>query len=354
MKKLLSLLLILTLIFSLTGCKSKVEKDQNNMLIQQEIGTGEILTISDYFPFKENIVMEYEGRGNEYAEQITFIEFVENNRAQMKIMNPGTVIVKVLEYSNGALSEMFFEGEFYHIENMLNANSNTNNTILKEPLEVGNTWSNKEGYPMEITSLNEEIKTPAGNYTTLEVTTKYEEGKTLKEYYAKDIGLVAKVYNDGDFKVETLLKDIEKEKQELDIMSFYAMKKEIGSAYVIQEREFGTNDNIIEILEDILKNPPQEELIPCIPQETKINGVDLDRETWTLKVDFSKELMSNMNTGSALELEMLQSLVNTLGRFYDVDKVYISIEGVAYESGHFGIKSGEYFTVDIENIKEFQ
>ena len=88
--------------------------------------------------------MDYEGIGNEYAEQKTFIEFVEGNRAQMKIMNPGTVFVKVMEYKDGALTEVFAEGEFYHIENMLNANTNSSNTILKEPLQVGNTWSNDE------------------------------------------------------------------------------------------------------------------------------------------------------------------------------------------------------------------
>lgn len=105
MKKLLSLLLIIVLILSLFGCKSKVVKDQSNGLISEQKSSSEILTIADYFPFRDNIVMDYEGIGNEYAEQITFVEFVEGNRAQMKIMNPGTVFVKVLENNNGTLRE---------------------------------------------------------------------------------------------------------------------------------------------------------------------------------------------------------------------------------------------------------
>ena len=130
----------------------------------------------------------YKRQGNEYAEQKTFIEFVEGNRAQMKIMNSGTNFVKVLEYKNGELTEVFAEGEFYHIENMLNANTNSNNIVLKEPLEVGNTWSNNEGSTMEITSLDRKIETPSGTYDALEVTTEFKDGGRQREYYAKDIG----------------------------------------------------------------------------------------------------------------------------------------------------------------------
>ena len=354
MKKLLSLLLIIVLILSLFGCKSKVVKDQSNGLISEQKSSSEILTIADYFPFRDNIVMDYEGIGNEYAEQITFVEFVEGNRAQMKIMNPGTVFVKVLENNNGTLREVFSEGEFYHIENMLNANSNVDNIILKEPLDVGNNWTNAEGNSMEITSIDKEIDTPSGTYKALEVTTEYEDGESLKEYYARDIGLVARVYNDEDFKVETLLKKIDNGKQELEIMSFYPTAKDISTAYVIQGIEFATNDNIEEILENIMKNPPNEKLLPTISIDTKINRIDLDRESWTLKVDFSKELLEDMNAGSSLEMEILKSITNTLGKFYDVEKVYLSIDDKPYESGHFGIKAGEYFSVDTTDIEEFK
>ncbi|HKM40883.1 MAG TPA: GerMN domain-containing protein, partial [Patescibacteria group bacterium] len=80
---------------------------------------------------------------------------------------------------------------------------------------------------------------------------------------------------------------------------------------------------------------------------------NLDRNTWTLEVDFSKELLTEMNAGSSLEGEILKSLVNTLGEFYDVDKVYITVEGQPYESGHFAISSEEFFKVDKDGIKEF-
>lgn len=352
MKKLILIIVSIALLVSLMGCKPVVPQEETSMLRDEGLDLKKILTIADYFPFKENIIMKYEGIGNEYAEQTTFIEFVENNRAQMKIMNPGTVFVKVLEYSNGELKEVFTEGEFYHIENMINTNSNTNNTILKEPIEIGNQWVNGQGNLMEITSLDKEISTPLGTYQALEVTTEYEEGKNLKEYYAKDIGLVAKVYDYTDMEVKTLLEEIKIENEEIQIMAFYPRKDTIETSYVMQNIEFETNEDIKSILEDILKNPPEEYLLPVISQATKINKLNLNRDTWTLEVDFSEDLTRDMNLGSSLEIEIIKSIVNTLGKYYDVEKVYISLDDKPYESGHLGLKTGEYFLVDINDIEE--
>lgn len=353
MKKTLSLFLIIISIVSLVGCKSGISKDQSNATGKEEISKAEILTIGDYYPFKENIVLNYEGIGNEYAEMKTFMEFVEGNRAQMKIVNPGTVFVKVIEYKNGALTEVFSEGEFYHIENMINANSNTNNIILKEPLEVGNTWSNTEGNKVEITALDKSIETPSGNYQALEVTTEFATGNIQKEYYARDIGLVAKVYTDGEFEVSTLLEEIDNEEQEIEITTYYPTFSDIGTRYIKQSIEFGTNDNMEEILEDLMKNPPSDKLISPISKNTKINKIHLDRESWTLEVDFSKELLTEINAGSSFETEILKSIVNTLGKFYDVEKVYLTVEDQPYESGHISIGKDEYFKVDTLNIEEF-
>ena len=61
-----------------------------------------------------------------------------------------------------------------------------------------------------------------------------------------------------------------------------------------------------------------------------------------------------MNAGSGLEMEILKSLVNTLGAFYDVDKVYITVEDKPYESGHYGINTEEFFKVDKDGIEEFK
>lgn len=367
MKKVLILLIVSILIISVVGCTANISneskdgsnqenigKDEENILSEDDGSNQETLTIEDYYPFQENIIMDYEGIGNEYAEQTTFLEFVENNRAQLKIMNPGTNFVKVIEYKNGALTEVFSEGEFYHIENMLNTNTNSSNIILKEPLEVGTAWLTEEGQDKAITSMDAKIETPLGSYKALEVTTEFEGGATEKQYYAKGVGLVGSIYDDGEFQVKTLLKEIIKDKHELEIVSYYPTGDDIGTEYINQSISFSTNDRIEEILERTMKEPPKEKLISPISKNTKINKIYLNRNSWILEVDFSKELLREMNAGSSFEYEILRSIVNTLGDFYDVNKVYITLEGEPYESGHYGISKNEYFEVDKQGIKEFK
>ena len=101
-----------------------------------------------------------------------------------------------------------------------------------------------------------------------------------------------------------------------------------------------------------MKNPPSDKLLPDISIGTVVNSVVMDRNNWILKVDFSKELLSETNIGSSQEVEILKSIVNTLVGFFDTEQVYISIEGKPYESGHYALKEGDTFKVDLENIEQ--
>ncbi|HSH35966.1 GerMN domain-containing protein [Schnuerera sp.] len=350
MKKILSLISILLFIsLILVSCGETQEPPGDDAVVEPE---EEVLTIKDFYPFKENWKMEYEGIGNEFAEQTTFFEFIEENKGQLKIFNPGTVMVKVLEYDEGELKEIFSEGEFYHIENMIDVKNENNNIILKEPLKVGTSWTTSGGYKSSITGIDVNIETPYKNFKALEVTTEFGEGRKQLEYYAKDVGPVASIYIDGEFEVKTLLEEIENESYEMDVKFFYPMFDEIKTGYVERDIEFSTNGNIKEILEYNLKNPNMNELISPISDNTKVNSIILDRGNQMVKVDFSNELLEDMNAGSAMEGEIIKSIVNTFANFYQVEKVYISTEGNPYSSGHFSINKDEFFTVDYSNIEE--
>lgn len=349
----------------MTGCERAVEPDNNKPIEEEvtennednknteELPDEKLATIADYYPFNENIKMEYEGIGNEFAEQTTFIEFIEDNRAQLKIFNPGTVVVKVIENKDGELREVFREGEFYHIENMIDTTNENNNIILKEPLKVGTSWNIEEGYKRSITGIDVDIETPYKKLKALEVTTELGDGKKQFDYYVKDIGHVASIYRDGEFEVKTLLEELERESYETEIRFYYPMYEDIKTAYVERDIEFNTNDQIESILEKNLQNTNTDKLIAPISKNTRINSIKLDRGNKIVRVDFSKELLTEMNAGSALEIEILKSIVNTLGNYYGVDKVYISTDSKPYGSGHFELGEDEFFTVDYENIEKF-
>lgn len=346
----LAVFLIVMVIIS-TSC-TRTERTEEQGLVE-ELQEEKEITIEAYFPFVENTKMEYEGVGNEFAEQTTFFEFIKGNRAQLKIFNPGTVAVKVLEYKDGELREVFAEGEFYHVENMLDIQGDTKNVILKEPLKAGNSWSIPGGYKRTISGIDVSIETPYKNFKALEVTTEFGDGKVQLDYYVKDIGHVASIYKDGEFEVKTLLEDIESEAYETEAIFYYPLYSDTKVAYLDRDIKFHTNDSIERILENNFKNPPSDELMPVISKNTKINSLEFNRGNRIIKIDFSKEFISEMNGGSGLEGSILKSIVNTLGNYYGVEKVFISVEGKPYSSGHIAIEDYEYFTVDDSNLVEF-
>ena len=348
-------LLILPIVF--TGCSSEKSIDEvktnNTPIINEEKINIEEHTIEEYFPFVENTIMDYEGIGNEFAEQIVFFEYIEGNKAQMKIFNPGTVVVKVLEYNEGELREVYSEGEFYHIENILDKTGENNTILLKEPLKPGTSWTIPGGYKRAITGVDVDLELPYGKVKALEVVTQFGDERQVSDYYVKGIGHVASIYKDGEFVVETLLKEIKNSPYESEAVFYYSLYEDIKTVYISRDISFNTNDNIKDILEYNFKNPPSEKLIKLISENTKINSLTLERGNGIVRIDFSKELTIEMNAGSGLEYEILKSITNTLGDFYGVDKVYISIDGVPYASGHFEMREDEFFEVDKEDIEEF-
>ena len=354
MKKQIILITLLVIALSLAGCQAilGVKNNINDEQITSNMNGSS--PIAEYYPFLDNTLLEYEGEGNEFASVNTYFEFIEQNRAQIKIMNSGTNMIKVLELTDGALSEIYLEGEFYHIENMINSTDKKKDIIIKEPLELGNTWNNAEGYEKKITSLNAVIETPYKSLEALEITTSFEDGRYQKDYYSKGIGLVARIYIDGEMEVKTLLKAIKKTTMDHDVLVFYPSKDFDKTVFINDKLLFRTNDSIEKLLEYKLKNPPSDDLSISLPGGVVIKSIHLDRSEWVVKVDFTDELLTDLNAGSSYEYQIIKSIVNTLGKYYDTEKVYISIEGRPYESGHFVIREGEAFNVDMEGVEELK
>lgn len=352
MKKQIYIILFLIIGLVIVGCQVNNEMKQESSL--STANYEEVGRIAEYYPFLPDTILDYQGEGNEFAEQKTYYEFIEGNKAQVKVMNGGTNLIRILEENDGTLSEVYREGEFYHLENMIGTKGDKVNIILKEPLVVGNFWSTEEGRNREITGIDVEINTPYKLFKALEVTTSYENGRTQKDYFVKGIGPVARIYKEGDTEIKTLLKAIEQKPLEHELLVYYPLVNDLNTVFVKDKIAFYTNTNIGTLLEDKLKNPPSKELIPALSKGVRLNSMYLDRGSWVVKADFSEELLTEMNAGSTLETEIIKSIVNTLGNFYDTDKVYISVDGRAYESGHYSLKEDENFKVNIEGVNEFK
>ncbi len=84
------------------------------------------------------------------------------------------------------------------------------------------------------------------------------------------------------------------------------------------------------VVEELLKGPKNEKLIALFKPEVKV--LSAETKEGVCFVNFSADLSSKLSGGSALELLLVYSVVNSLCELKDVDKVQFLIEGKKVES----------------------
>lgn len=330
---------------TLTSCNinSAEKKDKNNADINKSA------SIKNYFPFNQNYKYVYEGVGNEYASYTVFIDYIKDNRIQTRTNNGGTETVRVLENSNGELKEILSRGETYFRENFTGAKNDGGEILLKEPLVKGTSWTTGNNIKKSITNVDIDTTTPLGTFKTLEVTSEENGNKTVN-YYAKDMGLIKTVYISDGYEVTSTLSKIEKDVPLIQrVRVFFPNMNADKLNYIETDISFKTNEEPKDIIEESIKNLGDKNKV--LSKNSKINSLKYNESKQMVGIDFSKELVSEMNAGSLYESMILQSITNTLGVYYGVDKVYITIDGKPYESGHIMKTEGEPFMVDLKNVE---
>ena len=350
MKKVFLIISLLLTFFLLNSCANKND-DKPPIEDSKPRETKQPLTIKDYYSFTENTNYSYQGEGNEYASYNVIVDYIEGNRIQIRSNNGGTEMVKVLENNDGKLTLLLTRGETYYRENLIQSPANNHEILLKEPLSIGTSWVLEDGRKRSITNLEVDVTTPLGTYKTLEVTTEGKDGNT-KDYYAPNIGLVKSVFNSDGLMVSSTLSKLEKNVPLIQTVKFfYPNVKDDKLNYINKKLSFKTNDLTKIVFEKAFKELPKGDISKVLGLNVKIKSLYLNTDDMVY-VDFSKEFVSEMNAGSGYETMILQSITNTLGNYYGVDKVYITVEGSPYASGHYVMKKGEYFTVDLKNSVE--
>lgn len=357
MKKLLLIISLLLSLVLLSSCTSNdaVKPSEDNKPTPPET-KAELRTIKDYYTYQENAKYVYEGQGNEYASYTVFIDYKSGNRVQLRSNNGGTEMVKVLENKDGELRLLLSRGECYYRENLTQVTSSNVEILLKEPLKLGTSWTLADSRKRSISNLEVNVTTPSGTYKTLEVTTEGKEGKEGKtlDYYAPNIGLVKSVFTSNELEVSSTLSKLETNVPFVQTVRFYYPNANVDKLYSLNKQiSFKTNDITRIIFENAFKDLPKGDLAKILGPNVKIKSLYLSKDN-RVYIDFSKELVSEMNAGTGYESLILQSITNTIGTYYGVDKVYITIEGNPYASGHIEMKKGEYFTVNLTNSVELK
>ena len=314
--------------------------------------TQNILTIKDYYPFHEDSEYIYEGTGNEFAAMNVWTDFsdVSNNRIQTRTENGGTSTIKVVEIKDGKLSIITSIGESYYRDNLLTTEaSDKSEVLLMEPLVKGTQWTLPDNSKRYISNTDVKIETPSGTYQALEVMTERTDSLTM-DYYAPKVGLVKTVFKTGDSEISSTLKEIKADTPYTQVVEFYYPNQDEKMYAEQKTLTFHTNDITSTIIEAAIREEAtKKSSLPLIGPNTKINSMYLGKDNIAY-IDFTKDLVKDMNAGAGYEALILQSITNTLGNYYGVQKVYISMDNKPYESGHILLKEGETFTVNMDKV----
>ncbi len=363
MKKNICIILVIGTFFLLTGCgkqltpNNKTPESTDNSQVKDDKTKDDkvkdnenVAKIENYFPFEKSVKYSYEGEGNEYATYNVYVDYLRENRQQRRENNGGTETVKVLENKDGELRLVFFQGENYYREDVTSKINDKPEILLKEPLAKGNSWTLLDGSKRSITDVKVDIKTPLGSYECIEVSTVRKES-IVKDYYAAKIGLVKTIFTSEGTEVSSSLSKMEKNVPLIQTVKFYYPNVNDGINYITnKELSFDTNDVTRGMFEKQFKEVPNEKVGKLISPNTKIKSLYLNKDNMVY-LDFSKEFTAEMNAGSGYESQILQCITNTIGDYYGVKKVYITVEGKPFSSGHILMKKGEAFTVNYKNTK---
>lgn len=336
---------ILLLIFSF-GCASNItdknaDKDSQN------------LKVEEYYPIKENVKYIYEGNGNEYASYNIYIDYTSESRLQQRVDNGGTVMAKVIEISDGKVTRLLSRGEAYYRENLLNTKGEAEEILLMEPLVKGTSWTLNDSRVRTITDTSANIETPSGTYKAMEVTTEGLKDRTI-DYYAKGVGLVKSVFISEGMEVTSSLSKIEENTSLIQNISFFYPNADDSNIYYVDKDViFNTNDITKQVLGSSYKDVIEAKFGQEFDTNIKINSLYLNKDGMVY-IDMSEAFITEMNAGAGYESMILKSLANTFGKYYNVEKVILTVDNNLYQSGHIAMEKGEFLKVDYENAIKFQ
>ncbi|MFO8069298.1 MAG: GerMN domain-containing protein [Alkalibacterium sp.] len=324
------------------------DEDETEAEIEQDVTV--------WFPQLEDTLLDYEGQGNEFAPFTRYPQFVKDDTLQMVESTGGTDVVTIYAYSDEEVREVFKRAETYFREDFddtgLASEQEDFEIILQQPLEVGHSWESPSGSTAEITGVNIEKDLPIGTVLTLEVTRLFDNGSEIIEYYGEDFGLVERVFHvdDEEDTISSTLNTLSEDTPEEIQLTVYSVDDQaMGLDSTPVTMELYTNEPARLAIAEILKGQaPDTETAQVIADGVDINFMYL-RQDGVVHADFSVEL-TDMNAGSGVEAMILQGIVNTIGEYYGVEDVLITLDNEPYESGHILMEEGETWSVDHSNV----
>jgi hypothetical protein len=343
---------VLILMLMVSGCQPDDGDNDNDNGNGNGNGNGDndiLWKAEELFPLKANVKYQFEGEGNEFATFDVVIDYLEEDLIQRRMDNGGTQTVDVIHVATGVVERVFRQGEVYYRENMLKK-TGEREVLIMDPIKVGTQWSVLQDGTRTITKVGEKITTPMGEFETVEITVEYSDENVgvVKEYYAKDVGLVKLTFQSEGEEITSTLSQVVEGEAVIQNVPFYYPKADGNSLeYVLKPMAFMTNQVTRTTLEETYKKDAP---FAVLSAGTRINSLYLNADGMVY-IDVNKAFVDEMNVGAGYEAMVLQSLANTIGSYYGVEKVLLTVDNGLYESGHIALARGEYLEVDLGNAQ---
>lgn len=331
-----------------TASDEETSEDKPSNKEDDDTVDEEKLTIKDYFKFKENEIRYYEGEANEFSSFHVFPQYIKDDIVQVSSNNGGTQSVLIYEILEDKLTLKFNEAETYYrnpiYEYLEELDLPEDDWILVQgKIEEGNSWEQADGRQSEIVSANQSLSTSAFDYENVfivETTHPQYEGNSTRHFFAPEFGIIRiENYTDGELIDTANLARTEEGYEKHTIRMFTPDDQLLGYTDEFVEFELETNAHLREHFEELFKEHG------LLTDETQINYIYRNPDG-AAYIDLSKEYISTMNSGSAGEMMMIQSLVNTVGYYFQTDQVFLTVEDTPYQSGHIYREPGSFFYTD--------
>lgn len=236
-------------------------------------------------------------------------------------------------------------------------NNSSQELILPDKIEEGAHWD-VEGGQSTITSIDKLVKLPVGELRTVEVTTQYEDGLSRRILFYSGVGIVACYEMDaqGNITESTELLDYEGGRNNKQRMYLYFADRAEPAVikYVWLDISYTTNQSMENVFRDALQRRLGDTLV-SLGKDVSIRKISLDQGS--VRVDFSSEMSQMVRDAELwpeLEVSLLRALANTFGSYYQVEKVYLDIDGVPYSSRSVQLLDDEYIETNYDRVQRYE
>lgn len=124
--------------------------------------------------------------------------------------------------------------------------------------------------------------------------------------------------------------EISEEQERQTIVSLYfrnkTTKKIEPEARLIDVKEL-VKEPYKTLMDLLIEGPKKENLERTIPEDTVVNSMKLENDT--LIIDFSKEFIEKSEVGKEAEMQVIESIVNTMTELTEINSIKILIDGEA-------------------------